>query len=221
MSVPRDRDPGRELTPRRRRALDDERRRLLEAVVDAVATVGYDAATVVDICAAADVSARRGFYRHFADVRSAFVEACLGIDRELRATAARALEASAGGEPRERVEACVIAIVGFLTEDPVRAEALLLHGYAGGTEIAQAREVTMTRFVAHLRELAEPLVGPGPPPDDLLAQMALGGAHETIHRQLVAGELDALPEQIPQLTDLLLLPFAPRGAGVAGGAERV
>jgi AcrR family transcriptional regulator len=220
MSVPRDRAPDRELTPRRRRLLEDERRRLLQAVVDAVVTVGYDEITVRGVCEAADVSARRGFYRHFADVRSAFVEACLDIDRGLRATAADALRASADAEPGERVRACVEAIVGFLTDDPVRAEALLVHGYAGGTEIAQARDTTMTRFAEHLRELTAPLVDDAAPTDELVIRMALGGAHETIHRQLVAGAVDELPEQVPQLVDLLLLPFAPRGARVGGEAGR-
>jgi AcrR family transcriptional regulator len=220
MSEPRDRAPGRELSPHRRRVLEDERRRLLQAVVDTVVTVGYDEITVHGICEAADVSARRGFYRHFPDVRSAFVEACLEIDRGLRTTAAAALRASADAEPRERVRACVDAVVGFLTDDPVRAEALLVHGPAGGTEIAQARETTMTRFVEHLRELAAPLTDPDAPPDELVIRMALGGAHETIHRQLVAGTLDELPEQAPQLVDLLLLPFAERGARVGGESGR-
>jgi AcrR family transcriptional regulator len=220
MSVPRDRAPGRELTPRRRRLLEDERRRLLQAVVDAVVTVGYDEITVRGICEAAEVSVRRGFYRHFPDVRTAFVEACLDIDRGLRAAAAAALRASADAEPRERVRAGVAAIVAFLADDPVRAEALLVHGYAGGAEIAQAREAAMTRFAGHLRELAAPLVDPSAPADELVVRMALGGAYETIHRQIVAGAPDGLPDQVPHLVDLLLLPFAAHGTRVGGESGR-
>jgi AcrR family transcriptional regulator len=219
MSVPRDRVPGRELTPYRRRLLVDERRRLLQAVVDSVVTVGYDQITVHGVCEAAGVSARRGFYRHFPDTRTAFVEACLAIDRDLRARAAAALADSAGDGPRERLHACVSAVVEFLVEDPVRAEALLVHGYAGGTEVAQARDATMARFVAQLHEIAAPGAGGGTAPDELLTLMALGGAHETIHRRIVAGELGALPAQVPELVDLLLLPFArggPCGTGAAG-----
>jgi AcrR family transcriptional regulator len=220
MSVPRDRAPGRELTPRRRRQLEDERRRLLQAVVDGVATVGLDEVTVHGICEAADVSARRGFYRHFPDVRTAFVEACLEIDRALRDVAAAALRASVDLEPRERVQACVAEIVGFLIADPVRAEALLVHGHAGGPEIAQAREATMTRFAEHLRELTARMDEPAAAQDELVVRMALGGAHETIHREIVAGALDRLPEQVSRLTDLLLLPSSPRGTRAGGGADR-
>lgn len=218
MSVPRDRDPGRELSPHRQRALVDERRRLLQAVVDTAVTVGFAEVTVSGVCAAAGVSARRGFYRHFPDVRAAFVEACLDIDRQLRTVAATALASSAGEEPRARVEACVGAIVRFLVADPVRTEALLLQGYAGGAAVAQARDATMAAFLDHLRALAAPLSGPGDGSDELVALMALGGAHEVIHRQLVAGALHTLPERVPELVELLLLPFAARGAHAGSGS---
>ncbi|GAA3231333.1 TetR/AcrR family transcriptional regulator [Actinocorallia longicatena] len=60
----------------------EQRRRLLRAVISAVAGKGYAHTTVGDVVARARVS-RKAFYEHFRDLEHAFLSACAGAERQV------------------------------------------------------------------------------------------------------------------------------------------
>ncbi|WP_157251493.1 TetR/AcrR family transcriptional regulator [Patulibacter americanus] len=207
-------------TPRRGAGADG-RARILQAVVDAAVAGRLHRTSVVELCRDAGLSERRAFYVWFAGRQDAFLAACLEADAALRTRIEQAYVQTPGGNATARARACVAAIVRFVTEDPRRAEALVLHGHAAGPDLAIARERTMRwlgALVQHAtRRLPAPTAG-----RELVTQMALGGINEIVLSRLAAGRPHDLPGDVDRMVGLLLQPYSPVGgvAPPAGASSR-
>jgi AcrR family transcriptional regulator len=105
--------PGRHGLPREFVA-ENQRERLLNGVVEAVAEHGYNATTIGAITAAAQIS-RRTFYEHFGDKEGCFLAAYEMIDEHVRASML------AAGDPAapwpEQVESRLAALLDVLSRD--------------------------------------------------------------------------------------------------------
>ena len=94
--------PGAERLPAGRHGLprevvaENQRERLLNGVVDAVAEHGYNATTIGAITEAAKIS-RRTFYEHFKDKEGCFLAAYEMIDTHVRGAMLTAAEGSRSG----------------------------------------------------------------------------------------------------------------------------
>lgn len=202
--------------PAARCGVPDARARILQAVVDAAVAGQLHRTSVVELCRAAGIPERRAFYVWFAGRQDAFLAACLEADAALRTRIEQAYAQTPTGNPRARTRACVAAIVRFVTEDPRRAEALVLHGHAAGPDLAIARERTMRwlgTLVQHAtRRLPAPSAG-----RELVTQMALGGINELVLARLAAGRAEDLTGDVDRMVDLLLQPYEPAGAVPAPG----
>jgi AcrR family transcriptional regulator len=190
-------------------------------VVDAAVAGRLHRTSVVELCREAGLTDRRAFYAWFAGRQDAFLVACLEADAALRARIEQAYVQTPGGNGVARARACVAAIVRFVTEDPRRAEALVLHGHAAGPDLAIARERTMRWFVALVQHATRRL----PPPTggrELVTQMALGGIYEIVLARLAAGRPQDLPGDADRMVALLLQPYSPVGAVAppAGASSR-
>lgn len=191
--------PGRHGLPREFVA-ENQRQRLLNGVVEAVAEHGYNATTIGAITAAAQIS-RRTFYEHFRDREGCFLAAYEMIDDHVRASML------AAGDPAapwpEQVEARLAALLDVLSRDLAVARFYLTEPLAAGGEIS-------ARYRDAMQLLAETIRPPDGPADidvEVRDQVLMGGIATLIARRLNSGEPQALPKLLPDLTDLVLRPY--------------
>jgi AcrR family transcriptional regulator len=188
--------PGRHGLPRELVA-ENQRERLLSGVVDAVAEHGYNAATIGAITEAAKVS-RRTFYEHFRDKEDCYLAAYAMIDDHVRASML------AAGKPADpwpnQVRARLAAFLDVLSGDLAVARFYLTEPLAAGGEIAARYRDAMQL----LAETVRPQNAPVGANVEVRDQVLMGGIASLIVRRLKRGEAKALPELLPDLTELTL-----------------
>lgn len=161
------------------------RQRLLRAVIDQSAVVGFHDVLVNDLCELCGIS-RRTFYNYFPDVTELFLVAYGQVDAELRQTLRRAWTSS--GHDRGAV---IGALVGFACADPVRADAFFVQAMAAGRPVVDRRRDTIAWCGALLTSGPEGRDG-GPPGASLSLEIACGGVWDVIRTRVAAGDLAAL-----------------------------
>jgi AcrR family transcriptional regulator len=131
--------------------LDIQRERLLRAMVEVVAQLGFHAASVEKVIRQAGMS-RRTFYDVFVDKHDCFLAAYDDVADHAVAYTAEAT--GSAGFPRERLERFVRAFLGFWAEEPAAARTCIVEVMAAGSA-ARARRARVVRRLAALVE--EPL----------------------------------------------------------------
>ena len=194
--------PGRHGLPRTYVA-ENQRERLLNGVVEAVAEHGYEATTISRIVEAAKIS-RRTFYEHFEGKEDCFLAAYEMIDAHVRESI---LAAPGATEPwPDRVRARLAALLDVLARDSAVARCYLVEPLAAGGKVAAGYRDAMQLLAETLR--------PEPEPTGLEVevrdQALIGGVATLIVRRLNAGSPDRLPELLPDLTELVLAPYLGR-----------
>jgi AcrR family transcriptional regulator len=194
--------PGRHGLPRTYVA-ENQRERLLNGVVEAVAERGYEATTIGVVVEAAKIS-RRTFYEHFEGKEDCFLAAYEMIDAHVRDSM---LTAPGAGEPwPDRVRARLAALLDVLARDTAVARCYLVEPLAAGGEVAG-------RYRDAMQLLAEAL-RPEPEPSaldvEVRDQALIGGVATLLVRRLNAGTADRLPELLPDLVELVLAPYLGR-----------
>jgi AcrR family transcriptional regulator len=194
--------PGRHGLPRTY-VVENQRERLLNGVVEAVAEHGYEATTIGRIVAAAKIS-RRTFYEYFAGKEECFLAAYEMVDAHVRDSM---LTAPGAAEPwPDRIRARLAALLDVLSRDPAVARFYLVEPLAAGGDVA-------ARYRDAMQLLAETLrPEPEPPGHDIEVrdQALIGGVATLIVRRLNAGAADRLPDLLPDLTELVLAPYLGR-----------
>jgi AcrR family transcriptional regulator len=200
--------PGERLPPGRHGlsrvfVAENQRERLLNGVVEAVAAHGYNATTIAKITAAAKIS-RRTFYEYFEGKEDCFLAAYEMI--EAHVLDSMAVAPGAGEEWPERVRARLAALLDVLARDSAVARCFLVEPLAAGGEIAARYREAMQLLAGTLR--------PEPPPSELdmevRDQALVGGIATLIVRRLNSGGARRLPELLPDLTELALAPYLGR-----------
>jgi len=195
--------PGRHGLPRELVA-ENQRERLLNGVVEAVAEHGYNATTIGAITEAAQIS-RRTFYEYFKDKEGCFLAAYEMIDTHVRGAMLTAAERTPEPWP-ERVRASLEALLDVLSRDLAVARFFLVEPLAAGGEIA-------ARYREAMQLLAETLRAGGGPAEtnvEIRDQVLMGGIATLIVRCLKVGEPARLPGLLPDLTELALAPYLGR-----------
>jgi AcrR family transcriptional regulator len=195
--------PGRHGLPRELVA-ENQRERLLNGVVEAVAEHGYNATTIGAITEAAQIS-RRTFYEYFKDKEGCFLAAYEMIDTHVRGVMLTAAEGSSAPWP-ERVRASLAALLDVLSRDLAVALFYLVEPLAAGGEIAARYREAMQL----LAETIRPDSGPAEANAEVRDQVLMGGIATLIVRRLKAGEPGSLPELLPDLTELVLASYLGR-----------
>jgi len=194
--------PGRHGLPREFIA-ENQRERLLNGVVEAVAEHGYNATTIGAITEAAKIS-RRTFYEYFRDKEGCFLAAYEMVDDHVRASML------AAGDPAapwpEQVKSRLGALLEVLSRDLAVARFYLTEPLAAGGEISARYRDAMQL----LAETIRPQQGPADSDVEVRDQVLMGGIATLIARRLKAGEVAHLPELLPDLTELALTPYAGR-----------
>jgi AcrR family transcriptional regulator len=144
---------GRETTPEAEGAAGDdfaanERQRILLAAAEVMA-LGYDAASVTAICAAAGID-EPTFSLYFQDKRAAF-RAIHELHFQQVMTSAAVAFFSGDGWP-QRVWLAGVAFAGYMQANPALLRATFVEGYAGGPPTLQRGEDIVAAFTIFLQE---------------------------------------------------------------------
>jgi AcrR family transcriptional regulator len=188
---------------------NNQRQRILRAVVEVASGTGYGGLTVRDVITRAGVS-RRTFYEHFENKEQAFLAAYELVVSRL----AEAVQGSStqGGSWCERVSLGLATFLDRLAGDPALAHLCVVEVLAAGPAALAGRASAMDAFRAFLEPgLKE--APPGLPVPALAAETAIGGAYEVVYSFVLRGRTAELPSLLPDLLEIVLLPFV--GAHVA------
>lgn len=177
----------------------DQRRRIIDAMIDSCAEKTYAATTITDIVARARIS-RTTFYKQFDDKRACFDAAIGHCIEQLREVAA---SAHAGeGEPADAVRKATTAVIEALAERPGLAQLLTGDAIAVEPQVIECyRKVTIPALEALWSQSNGSMETRSDP------RLAFGKAQVLILNQIAIGEAERLPELLPELVYLAVSPF--------------
>jgi AcrR family transcriptional regulator len=177
-----------------------QRERIIEAMIESCAEKTYAATTIADIVKRASIS-RTTFYKRFPNKRACFDGALDSCIEELRTAA---VEARAGADsPTRAVRGAIAATLELLAARPALAQ--LVMGDAVTVEPA-----IIERYRELLLPAMEELWDGGGEPQRRYSdpRLAFGRAQVLIFSQIAAGRTARLPELLPEIVYIALLPFA-------------
>jgi AcrR family transcriptional regulator len=183
--------------------VQNQRERIVTALVDAVAEHGYKATTVADITKAAGVS-RRTFYEHFAGKEECFLAAYDMIANHIL----ESMQAATGvfDDWPQKVKAALATMLRFLSAEPEVARVYAFEPVAAGGEIAARHTASMQGLIEILK--AGRPVHPGEHPlPEVTEETLVGGIHSLIVREIMAGRTEQLEGLLPDLVELTVTPY--------------
>ena len=183
--------------------VQNQRERIVTALVDTVAERGYNATTVAHITKAASVS-RRTFYEHFADKEACFLAAYEMVADHIAASMRAAAEAFE--EWPQKVRAALATMLRFLAGEPELARLCMIEPAAAGGEIAARHRASMQGLVEILKAGRPGHAGTRPLPE-ATEETLVGGIVSLIVREISAGRTEQLEALLPDLVELTLAPY--------------
>jgi AcrR family transcriptional regulator len=181
-----------------------QRERLIAAMLDAAATLGYRATSVKDVIERAGVS-RPTFYEHFENKEDCFLAAFDASAKRLRTRIATA--AGAGEGWRERLRLSLAALLTFAAEEPQTARTLIIEARAGSPAAIQRRVALLDDWAACIDAEARELLAEPQSDSPVTAAGIVGGIESVLYSRLCRDEVDALAELLPSLMYFAVLPY--------------
>jgi AcrR family transcriptional regulator len=193
--------------------VENQRRRLIEAVPGAVREKGLAALTVEDISTRAGVS-RRTFYENFRNVRDCFVASYAHHAEELVTIVGGA--AGAASDWQERARLALLALLRYLGDRPDVAHMAVIEVLGAGPAALAERDRAVTLLTSLIGDEAL-AVAPDPAPRMLLEVIA-GGILQLIYARVLSGRVDSLEELLPTSMYMVLVALhGPTGAAAKSG----
>jgi AcrR family transcriptional regulator len=202
---------------------NNQRRRLMAAMIDAVGEQGYARTTVAHVIARAGVS-RKAFYEHFANKQACLLETYDALARE---SVERVTEAwSEEGETVASARSAIGALFEWAVENPGALRLVLLEVGATGPAGIVRREQLLGDFEAMLRATLG--LPPGPNP---VLRAVIGGLNKVLYARADGGRHEELQGLVPSLVrwatsyypvppEMLRLQERPHAAHAAPGRLR-
>lgn len=181
----------------------NQRQRIIEAIIDVTSLAGFASMSIEDIIGTAGVS-RRTFYDHFPSKEEAFLVALDTITAELLDSIRSAYEQADGFAAAVRDG--LAAFLRFLADEPRYADVLIVEVLAAGPGPIARRNQVMNTFAELVRSGAERLPSRRHPPA-LAAETVIGGIGEVVFARVLEGRTAELPGLQSDLAYSLLLPF--------------
>ena len=180
---------------------DSQQQRIIDAMIASCAEKTYAATTIADIVKRASIS-RTTFYKHFANKRACF-DAALGSSiTEIEAVAKAAHSPS--DSPPEAVRKAVGAVLQLMAENPAMAQLVMSDAITVEPAILERyRSILIPALASLWQGASEPR---RPEASDPL--LAFGRAQVLIFNQIAAGRTDRLPDLLPEIVYIALVPFA-------------
>lgn len=177
-----------------------QRQRILDAIASSCAEKTFAATTISDIVGRAGVS-RATFYKHFDSKHRCFAAAVDEFVEEVRATG-RAAYASASGSP-EAVRESIAAMLELMAAAPAYTRLVAIEAVTVDPNlINRLRALLIGALRTARRDIG------GAQPSDSATRTAFGQTQVLIANQILAGNGGTLPELLPDLVYILMLPFA-------------
>jgi AcrR family transcriptional regulator len=181
--------------------LTGKRERILQGMLIAVGTHGYERTTVQDAIAEAGVY-RQAFYDSFTGKEDCYLQA---LDAG-SAWVELAMRDSALGQTtwRERLRGALNGLLRFLDEQPAVGKALLVEVHAAGPPAVAKRTEAMAR-ASSMMDLARKESGDVAPA--ISAEAVVAGILAVLHSRLASNQTSGYLRLLPELTYLAILPF--------------
>lgn len=190
-------------------AAQNQRERILRALVANCAEKTFVGTTIADIVGSAGIS-RATFYKHFTNKTECFNSTVDDFVAELQSTA-RAARTEADGASIDRIRAVVVAILERLAAQPEWATLLLVEAPTVDPEIVRRyRDITLAALAEELGAEGAPDLASGEP------DLAFGRAKVLLTEYVTAGEAERLPSLLSEVVYIVLLPYV----GQAGALEQ-
>lgn len=205
----------RRLPPELIRAI--QRERLLSAMLNAAAELGYLETNVQDVIDRAGVS-RPTFYEHFSNKEDCFLAAFDSSAERLRKLVHAAVS-DGGGVWRDRVRCGLEALLAFTRQEPDTARTLVVEARAASETAVRRRVKLLDDFARCLDEEARKLLPAPPPRTAVTASGVVGGVESLLYSCLCRQEYSRLEALLPSMMYFVVLPY--EGHEAAGEAFAV
>lgn len=182
---------------------ESQRDRLLNAMTVTVGRRGYRDAHITDVVDRAGVS-RRTFYEQFGGKEECFAAAYARALEQLVVTAREAFDAEDAWA--DSLRAGLGALLDALAKRPEVARVCFVEILAAGPQAARRRDEAMRGFLP-LFESAPTEVPRTMRIFESLGMGRIADLSEVLHREVAAGRTDELPELLPELAYIMVLPF--------------
>lgn len=177
-----------------------QRQRIIEAMIESCAEKTYAATTIADIVKRASIS-RTTFYKRFPNKRACFDAALDFCIAELRSAAAEAQ--TPADPPAGAIRKAAAATLELLAAEPALAQLVMGDAVTVEPAIVDRYRRLLLPAIEHRwdgdaeakRRHSEP-------------RLAFGRAQVVIFSQIAAGRTAQLPELLPEIVYIALLPFA-------------
>ncbi len=179
----------------------NQRERILAAVAQSAAELGYAKMSVEAIIARAGVS-RRTFYEHFRNKEDVFLSAYDAVvHRQARHIRRAYLQETTA---RERLRAGILAYLQLTAGDPDCARMCIVEVLAAGPRALARRNQAMRMFAEIIEDNIHELI-PGCRRAALAAETIVGGIHEVVFSRILTGRIDELPGLADDLLVAILM----------------
>lgn len=194
-----------------------QRERLIVAMLNAAAELGYLETNVQDVIDRAGVS-RPTFYEHFSNKEDCFLAAfdtsATRLSKKVEAAARK------GGDIwRDRVRLGLEAVLRFAVREPDTARTMVVEARAASAAAVRRRVELLDEFARCLDKLARELLPEAPPQTHVTASGIVGGVESLLYSRLCKHEYDQLEALLPSLMYFVVLPY--EGHEAAGEAFAV
>jgi AcrR family transcriptional regulator len=183
-----------------------KRQRILDGILEAVGSGGYDGTPVSAVLERAGVH-RHAFYASFGSKQECFELAYAQGLARLERTVVGA--ARAAPDWRGRLRAGLCALLGFLDAEPTVGRALIVEVHSGGDAAQAERDAALRRAAAFLAEGREAAreAADSPPAPAIAPEAIASGIHQLLHSRLAAGESGGFAALLPELMFVAVLPY--------------
>lgn len=193
----------RKLPPELIRAV--QRERLIVAMLNAAADLGYLETNVQDVIDRAGVS-RPTFYEHFSNKEDCFLAAFDTSAERLRKTIHAA--ARKGGDVwRDQVRSGLEALLRFASREPDTARTMVVEARAASAAAVRRRVELLDEFARCLDSQARELLPDHRSNTALTASGIIGGVESLLYSRLCKQEYDQLESLLPSLMYFVVLPY--------------
>lgn len=181
-----------------------QRERLIVAMLNAAADLGYLETNVQDVIDRAGVS-RPTFYEHFSNKEDCFLAAFDTSAERLR----KLVHGAAGdGETwRDRVRLGLEALLGFASREPDTARTMVVEARAASAAAVRRRVELLDDFAQCLDSEARRLLPKNRAETAVTASGIVGGVESLLYSRLCKQEYDQLESLLPSLMYFVILPY--------------
>jgi AcrR family transcriptional regulator len=182
--------------------LTGKRERILEGMLEAIGSRGYEQATVQDAIEAAGLY-RQAFYDSFSGKEDCYLQA-LDTGASWIELAMQAAARAEGSGWRGQMRGALRGLLRFLDDRPQLGRALLVEVHAAGPRAVEKRTQAMVR-AAELIDLARREGDAGAPA--ISAEAVVAGILAVLHTRLTREQETGFELLLPELMYLAVLPY--------------